>query len=145
MLTPYPGTLTHKQLLEKARQIKLRGDVKLLRTENSTGYSGQGDWVVAHRDGYLLTRRGWRKHTGSAEELGFADDLGAEEIQYRPGQLMFMTALEAADFYLSHCTGLDKEPAFDVEVVKLRDYISEQFVRNERERAVKAACSILGK
>jgi hypothetical protein len=56
-----------------------------------------------------------------------------------------MTALEAADFYYCHCLGRSKEPAFDIEIVKLRDYISERFRGDDRERAVKVACSILGK
>jgi hypothetical protein len=144
-MRPIPGTLTHALLLEKAQQIRLSGDVKLIRIDNSTGDAGGGKWIVSHPDGYLLSRRGWRKNTGSADKLALSDEVDVEEFQYFPGRLRFMTALEAADFYFCNCVGRDKEPVFDIEIVKLRDYIAERFVGYDRERAVKAACSILGK
>jgi hypothetical protein len=126
--------LTHEDLLEKAHQIILQ-EVTLIRI-NSTGDNGRGKWILSHRDGYLLSRRGWQKH-GSVDKLALSD-----EAELLSGWLRFKTALEAADLYYSNCVGWDKEPAFDLDVVKLRDYITEEFGVSRWDRTVKAALSI---
>ncbi len=139
MLKPRRGTLTAEALLDKAKQINLHGGVKMVRIETSPMWNGQREnWIVI-RSGYLLSTRGWRRYQG---EPGFYDEVTPDEFRYHPRQLLFPTALDAADFYYSNCLGQGTGAAFDLKIVELRDHIGNEFPGEDWDAVVKAACSI---
>jgi hypothetical protein len=131
--------MTRNQLFERAGEFDLSDGILLTQT---TAYVEKGDskgWIISAKD-YLLSRLGWRLDRSDDNEV-YGHNFH-EEWLYDAEQFVFADPLKAAKFYESRCSGKDVKPAFNLAIVRLRDYLGEHFEEPSWKVATEAACSV---
>jgi hypothetical protein len=129
-----------QMLLERAGEFDLDEGILLTRTSISAHKGALEGWIISAKD-YLLSRHGWRSDR-KCDDNEARGQILLEEPSYDSDEFIFECALDAARFYECHCTGKGVKPAFQLAIVRLRDYLSENFGEKSWKTATETACSL---
>ncbi len=131
--------MTRNQLFERAGEFDLDEGILLTQTTVNAEKGALKGWIISAKD-YLLGRLGWRLDRSDDNEV--YGQIFHEEWLDDAEQFVFVDPLEAAKFYESRCTGKDVKPAFNLAIVRLRDYLGEHFGEQSWKVATEAAWSL---